>query len=153
MFLSSYPNMIEAPPAFISSGANPERCTVLLVDDDPVTRTLMSMALGGIGHEVIMTSNGEEALELVEANPERSIHLLITDMVMPRIGGNELASRLRVMHPDLRILFCSGHSKQHVVQEHPENEAIPFLGKPFTMSILLEQVAAALGHYGILKSD
>ena len=134
-------------PSPSPTNSNVDALTVLLVEDDILIRSLVAMALAGAGFEVIQTTNGEEAVELVEANPERPLHLLITDMVMPRIGGNELASRLKTIHPQLRILFCSGHPKETVVQENRENETIPFLRKPFSTRVLLETVNTVLRAY------
>ena len=129
-------------PPLTTSSQNP--LSVLLVEDDLLIRSLVALALTGAGFEVFQTTNGEEALELVEAHPDRPLHLLITDMVMPRIGGNELASRLKAIHPGLRILFCSGHPKENVIQEHWGDETIPFLRKPFTATVLLETIKAVL---------
>jgi DNA-binding NtrC family response regulator len=129
-------------PATSPIALSPHNFTILLVDDDPIIRDLVKMKLDGLGYEVIQTENGEDALALVESNPFRPIHLLITDMVMPRIGGNELASRLQAIYPQMRVLLCSGHLKEHVVQE--QREGTQFLQKPFTTTDLLEKVTAVL---------
>ena len=102
------------------------------------------MALANAGFEVLQTTNGEEALELVESNPEKSIHLLITDMVMPRIGGNELASRVKAIHPRMQILFCSGHPQENIFPENTPEKRIPFLKKPFCSNVLLDTVRSIL---------
>lgn len=104
----------------------------------------MAISLKNAGYEVLQTDNGEAALEMVQSEPERSIHLLITDMVMPRVGGNELASRLQSIAPKMRILFCSAFPREKVVQDTPACETIPFLSKPFTNAMFLGIVAALL---------
>jgi len=124
--------------------SDPNRLTVLLVEDDLFIRNLMGMLLSGAGFEVIQTINGEEALELVEFDPQKPIHLLITDMVMPRMGGNELASRLKTVHPKMRILFCSGHPQRNIFPVNSAESTIPFLSKPFSSTTLLETVNAVL---------
>ena len=113
---------------------------VLLVEDDPLIRGLMGMALQGEGYEVLLSTNGEEALELVETRPNRKIDLLIADLVMPRIGGNELASRIKAIYPQMRVLFCSGHPKENIFPENSPDRDIPFLRKPFTTTAFLERV-------------
>jgi DNA-binding NtrC family response regulator len=116
------------------------------VDDDPVVLGLMSLALGSLGFEVFQFDNGEAALALLESHPERQIHLLITDILMPKIGGNELASRLQSLQPRMLVLYCSGHPKEKVLQmECFGNESIRFLQKPFSSETFLVAVKEALG--------
>ena len=124
------------------SAGGPVGRTVLLVDDDPLFRGLIAIVLGSAGYEVIQTCNGEEALNFVDSNPGRAFDLLITDLIMPRMGGNELASRLLLHFPTLRILFCSGYPKETVLQGAPETAG--FLKKPFNSTTLLEAVQAVL---------
>jgi len=99
----------------------------------------------GEGYEVLLSPNGEEALELMQASPNRTLDLLIADLVMPRIGGNELASRLKALYPEMRILFCSGHPKENIFPENSPERDIPFLKKPFSSTVFLETVYLVLG--------
>jgi DNA-binding NtrC family response regulator len=105
----------------------------------------MAVALRNAGYQVFETGDGEEALELIQTHPDRPVDLMITDMLMPRIGGNELVSRLQSLLPDLRILLCSGHPMEKVVQEDSWYGKMPFLKKPFTVTTFLEEVNKALG--------
>ena len=88
--------------------------TVLLVEDESGVRELARQYLETSGYKVIQASNGNDALELA-ANYKEPIHLLMTDVVMPGISGRELADRLSVTRPDIRILFMSGYTEQAVV--------------------------------------
>ncbi len=83
--------------------------TVLLVEDENGVRELARQYLETSGYKVIEASNGNEAMELA-ANFKEPIHLLMTDVVMPGISGRELADRLSVIRPDIRILFMSGYT-------------------------------------------
>jgi CheY-like chemotaxis protein len=81
--------------------------TILVVDDEPDVRGLAREILEAGGYEVMEAGDGEEALRVAEAYPA-PIHLLLTDVVMPRLNGVELASRLTQLHPDTKVLYMSG---------------------------------------------
>ena len=105
--------------------------TVLVVEDQSTLRTLFSEKLRAQGFEVLEASNGEEALR-VAAEHEAPLHALLTDVVMPRMGGPEVARRLRKQRPDLRVLFVSGYSDSDPLEEGWQRAA--FLQKPFTLT-------------------
>ena len=117
--------------------------TVLLVEDEAALRRLSYRALSKVGHEVIVASDGIDALEQLEASGVE-VDLLVSDAIMPRMGGVELARRLRQAKPEMRAVFTSGYSENTMGL----NERQPgdfFLAKPFTPNQLRECVDAALG--------
>ena len=117
--------------------------TVLLVEDENGVRELARQYLETSGYKVIPASNGNEALELASAY-EEPIHLLMTDVVMPGISGRELADRLSVIRPDIRILFMSGYTEQAVVHHGIIAEDATLLQKPFTLGTLASKLREIL---------
>src|SRR5689334_8510793 len=108
--------------------------TILLVDDEPSVRRLVSQMLQLTGYTVLEASNGPEALGLME-RVGQPVDLLLTDVVMPSMNGGTLAQRLSHGHPKMRVLFTSGYMDDVVVQEVVAMGA-QFLPKPFTMEAL-----------------
>jgi PAS domain S-box-containing protein len=117
--------------------------TVLVVEDDPSVREIAVRALRARGYQVVEAANGIEALSLAERLGHR-IDLLVTDMVMPQMGGLDLAERLRANRPRLRALFTSGYTEENAAQLR-EIEDARFLQKPFTGSALARRVREVLG--------
>jgi len=113
--------------------------TILLVEDDPSVRVLVSDELRKLGYTVVEAKNGVEAC-LVASQQVGSIHLLLTDMVMPGMGGRELAQNLTVIKPDLRILFMSGYTDDVGILAGQEDGTSAFLQKPFTPEALARMV-------------
>jgi len=113
--------------------------TILLVEDDLSVRMLVKDILGEQGYRVLEAANGEEALHLVKSRVVETIDLLLTDIVMPRMGGKVLADRLKVIHPGLKVLFASGYA-----DNTPVDETSPFLQKPFTVGGLACKVREVL---------
>jgi PAS domain S-box-containing protein len=117
--------------------------TVLLVEDENGVRELARQYLETSGYKVIEASNGNEALELAAAY-DGTIHLLMTDVVMPGISGRELADRISVIRPDIRILFMSGYTEQAVVHHGIVAEDSILLQKPFTFGTLASKLREIL---------
>ena len=117
--------------------------TVLLAEDEDGVRELARQYLETSGYKVLQASNGSEALELA-TNYEGSIDLLLTDVVMPGISGRELADRLSVMRPDVRILFMSGYTEHAVVHHGIVAADAILLQKPFTLSTLASKLREIL---------
>ncbi len=128
------------PPAAPGDGAGR---TVLLVEDEPVLRALVEDVLRAHGYRVLVASDGPAALRLAEQTADR-IDLLLSDVVMPGLGGRELAERLRRDRPDLAVLFMSGYTEDAVLRQDVEAEAETLLRKPFSPAVLLGRVRAAL---------
>jgi two-component system, cell cycle sensor histidine kinase and response regulator CckA len=113
--------------------------TILVVEDLEGLCTLLSGILQKSGYSVLSAPNGREALQLVRERPGR-IDLVITDMVMPQMGGWELAEQLRVLQPGIKILFMSGYiDKQQDVNESGSRDNA-FIEKPFTPEELLHKI-------------
>lgn len=116
--------------------------TILIVEDNIQVRNLGISILSEHGYEVIGSSNGEEALLELNNHKKGGIHLVFTDIVMPLMGGIELAKKIRKMHPDVKILFTSGFTDQsNFFEDGADND---FLEKPYTQHALLQKVRKIL---------
>ncbi|HMD50429.1 MAG TPA: response regulator [Bryobacteraceae bacterium] len=118
--------------------------TILIVEDEAGIRALVQKFLRKYGYEVLEAANGEEALRMVQGSSD-PVDLLITDMIMPQMGGRELVSRLSGQGRDLKILYISGYTDDSIVYAAELPPGSAFLQKPFTLSSLLEKVRALLG--------
>jgi PAS domain S-box-containing protein len=134
----------EIEPKFVTSaGSTGSRAvTVLLVEDDAMVRSLALRTLEGAGHRVLVAEDGEAALRSARQHDGR-IDLLLSDLVMPGIGGVELADRLEQQRPDLCVLFVSGYAN-HEAGEGTLRRGRVFLSKPFTPQRLLGAIDRAL---------
>jgi len=133
------PVAAEAPPA---RGTG----TILVAEDDASVRSLVCQALASAGYDVVEAPDGNDALQAFEAAP-RSFDLLLTDVVMPGMGGAELAERVKRARPDVPVVFMSGHFDDGDASAYitdPTRDAI-FLQKPWKVTQLLAVVARALG--------
>ncbi len=110
--------------------------TILLADDDPAIRTLISAALTAGGHSVYAACNGLEAVALFRSAPD-DVDLVLMDMEMPVMRGDEAIARIRETRPGVKIICMSGYTTAL-----PAN--LPFLPKPFLPKALLEFVASVL---------
>jgi DNA-binding NtrC family response regulator len=115
--------------------------TILLVDDEDAVRKLVNAILQTHGYGVIEATNGQTALAAYERNAHR-IDMVLTDVVMPLMGGFELGEKLNEARPELKILFMSGYRENPIVGER--NRA--FLHKPFTPDALLSKIRQLLDH-------
>jgi two-component system cell cycle sensor histidine kinase/response regulator CckA len=116
---------------------------VLLVEDDPALLALGREALSELGYRVFGARTGAEALRLFEER-EPEIQILVTDVVMPEMGGRELAERVALKNREIRVLFVSGYTKDAVLREGIEGSELAFLGKPYTPIILARRVRETL---------
>jgi signal transduction histidine kinase/ActR/RegA family two-component response regulator len=115
---------------------------VLLVEDEDQVRKLASEFLQGQGYVVLEARDGREGLSVCKAH-QGKIDLLLSDVVMPELGGRELAERILTMRPDIKLLFMSGHTQDVILKEGIE-AGTPFLQKPFAPSDLANKVRAVL---------
>jgi PAS domain S-box-containing protein len=113
---------------------------VLVAEDEQIVRQMISTSLRSYGYEVVEAVNGKEALRKCREVPDRSFDLLITDVVMPEIGGQELAERLSRMYPQLKVLFISGYTDNASMRRHLQTQEVHFLQKPFTSASLAKKV-------------
>ncbi len=116
--------------------------TILLAEDEPAVRTLVREILERLGYRVIVAENGAKALE--QAVTAGRIDLLVTDVVMPAVGGPELSERLLAERPGLSVLFMSGYAQQAVSDRAALPPGHGFLPKPFSPSDLEQRVRALL---------
>jgi signal transduction histidine kinase len=145
------PQSSEAP-ASVSEPARPSltsaplaRATILLAEDDPELRSVLRRILMRMGHEVITAESGQEALAVADGRAE--VPLLVTDVLMPGLGGPEVFERLRARWPKLRVLFVSGHAAGERVPNADGNQ-VAFLAKPFSPDALRQKVTAMLAPAG-----
>ncbi|MEW6719341.1 MAG: PAS domain S-box protein [Thermodesulfobacteriota bacterium] len=124
-------------------GLVPGNETILLVEDEDVVRLPAREILRTCGYTVIEARNGKEALVLSGAHQGR-IHLVVTDVVMPKMDGLELANKLQSGRPDSRILFMSGYTDSEIGRIDNPNTGIAFLQKPFTAEALTLKVREIL---------
>ncbi|MBI4642474.1 MAG: PAS domain S-box protein [Deltaproteobacteria bacterium] len=117
--------------------------TILLVEDEAGVRQLVSTVLQRHGFTVLEASHGGDALDL-SAKHQGPIHLVLTDMAMPGMGGQELAQRLKPLHPDLKILFLTGYAEHPDQLQDLPNQEIYYLEKPFEAHGLLQRVRELL---------
>ncbi len=133
--LASKPDL--TPPK-LSSGAE----TILLVEDEDIVRVLLREVLESDGYKVLEARRGDEGLQIAEENTE-PIDLLISDVVMPQMGGPEMARGLTSSHPETRVLFMSGYAEP-LSQEKTVSKQDAFLQKPFTPEVFLKRVREVL---------
>ncbi len=136
----SRPSAPEPPPA---RQPEPHRATILVVEDEAGIRALVCKILRRQNYEVIEAANGEEALALCRENPTE-IDLLITDVIMPQMGGRELADRLREQGRVMKVLFVSGYTDDATIYAGQLPRGSAFLQKPFTLGSLLDKVREVL---------
>jgi two-component system cell cycle sensor histidine kinase/response regulator CckA len=117
--------------------------TVLLLEDDAAVRALTLHILQNAGYAVLEAGGGDEALQVASGHTGR-IHLLVTDVVMPGLGGWAAAERLAERHPGLRVLFMSGYTDDAVVRHGVLHDKVNFLQKPFTPAALAWKVREVL---------
>ena len=119
------------------------RETILLVEDEDGVRELAREVLQGHGYTVIEARDGESALRIVEHLRER-LHLLLTDVVMPKMGGLELVRRLITRHPDVKVLYMSGYPDGALGEQGVLEPGAMLLQKPFTPNGLADKVRQVL---------
>ena len=144
------PATAPASPA-MAAGPLAGRRTVLLVEDEAGVRSFASQVLTEAGYDVIEAGSGEEALTLAESHTG-SIDLILTDVVMPGINGRVLAERLRLLHPEMAILYTSGYTDDMIVRTGVVTEGSAFMQKPFTPEGLLKRIGAALVQSGTQRT-
>ena len=117
--------------------------TVLAVDADPMILDLVEETLTPLGYKVLSAASGEEALEMLSAQQEK-IDLLLTDVVLPGIKGQDLARELLVSCPEVRILFMSGYLCPSMAHSASDHGFEAFIQKPFALNSLLRKMRKLL---------
>ena len=116
---------------------------VLIVEDDADVRNITCTALDSLGYRTINAENGLEALKIVQEGMF-NIDLLITDVIMPEMGGKELAQKLKQAIPHIKTIFSSGYTDDHIVHSGILDEGVNFLQKPFSIQSLAKKVRSVL---------
>jgi PAS domain S-box-containing protein len=117
--------------------------TILLAEDEEAVRNLLRTVLSKQGYQVIEAQNGREALALIEGI-EATIPLLVTDVVMPEMGGGELAQELTKLNPEVRVIYLSGHMEDASLVEDLDQHTRCYLHKPVPATVLLEKIREML---------
>jgi CheY-like chemotaxis protein len=135
-----------AASALSESGkSQPASCTgvILLVEDEPTVRSIARRILERDGYTVVEAGNGVQALEII-AHQQKPVALVLTDLVMPEMGGRELVERVREVSPSSRVLFMSGYTEDAILRQSMIEPGTLFLHKPFTLESLTSKVREAL---------
>ncbi len=119
----------------------PGPARLLVVDDEGAVRALMSRTLEAEGYEVIQARNGREALEWLAQN---SVDVVLTDVIMPNLGGRELGERLAADFPDVPVIWMSGYPRDTVLSDTSPTGSPPFLQKPIPLDVLVRTVESVL---------
>lgn len=147
-FKIHFPATAEAPASSSQISQRPQLAvlgseTILLVEDEPNLRNLIQQVLKKQGYDVLVAGTGQEAAALAERR-KGSVDLLLTDVVMPQLGGQQLAEQLRSRYPDMSIMFMSGYTNNALTHSGSMELGSAFLQKPFTPDVLLRRVREAL---------
>jgi PAS domain S-box-containing protein len=137
--VAAVPEDLTAAPCIRASG------TVLIVEDQEEVRKLVKAVLESEGFNVLEAAGGAAALSLSRRYIE-TIHLLITDLIMPEMTGKQLADELMPMRPDMKVLYISGYSGDVLARRGVSEPDVPYLAKPFTPLTLSTRVHEVLGH-------
>jgi len=141
--VETHDDALPAPPAPAAPEPAGALGTLLLVEDESAVRQLSAKVLRRHGYRVLEAQHGVEALAVCERHPER-IDLVVTDVVMPEMGGGQLVERLRTLRPGIRVLYTSGYADSALVAHGVADEGIPFLPKPFVPAALVAKVREVL---------
>jgi signal transduction histidine kinase/ActR/RegA family two-component response regulator len=121
---------------------------VLVVEDEPVVRRVTKKLLQRLGHTVFEATNGEEALELIR---RETVDVVVTDTVMPRMSGRELASRLATEFPSLPVILTSGYTADALQRQGAISDLLLFVEKPFSQQVLSQAIQEALRRHAVHK--
>ena len=128
-----------------TSGLSPSGTeTVLLAEDEPLVRSLVARVLRDRGYQVVEAATGQEALDIFQSLESGSIQLLLTDVVMPQMGGVELAQRITELQPNTKVLFASGYTQEPRFLTGDPSQEIRFIQKSFLPDALASKVREVL---------
>ena len=119
-----------------------QRRTILVVDDEPSIRKLVTVMLEEKGYGVLAAGNGENAVRLCRENP--AIDLLLTDVVAPGMSGPAIADQVAALNPAVKVLFMTGYDGTYLVQHYAVAKGYSLLAKPFTMGQLEHKIESVL---------
>jgi two-component system cell cycle sensor histidine kinase/response regulator CckA len=116
---------------------------ILVVEDEPEVRSLTCAALRRLGYYILEAKDGEDAL-IVLQDYHGPVHLVMTDVVMPKMGGVELIRLLHEWYPELKVLFVSAYSRALIVNKGAFFPGARYLGKPFSPTVLARRIREIL---------
>jgi CheY-like chemotaxis protein len=122
--------------------------TLLIVEDEPSVRHLAAGVLEAQGYTVLRANNGQDALQVAQEHKGSPIRLVITDVIMPVMGGKVMAEWLKTIYPYLKILFTSGYTDDAIAQLGVLAPGVAFLPKPYTPAVLAHKVRELLDKSG-----
>jgi nitrogen-specific signal transduction histidine kinase/ActR/RegA family two-component response regulator len=147
VFKIYFPRVDEVPAAEKKAEAQSDPVfrseTILLVEDEVGVRAFVCSALESSGYKVLVAKDAEDAISICEKH-DGSIHLLLTDVVMPRMSGPMVAERVRSLRPGIKVLYTSGHTDHPVLRREVLGAHMDFLAKPFSPDALLKKIQEVL---------
>ena len=143
IFLPRGGDRVESAPADLEGRASGQRQRILVVEDDPAIRLLIEEVLSDAGYDVMIAGSGSKAVQLANEY-EGIIHLLLTDVLLPNMGGNEIAARITADRPETKVLFMSGFTGNVVGDRKNLAPGAEFLQKPFSPDALCEKIGSML---------
>ena len=114
--------------------------SVLVVEDEKAVRAMICLILKNLGYRTASAANGREALEFFEGKADGDVDLVITDIVMPEMGGRQLAEKLLSRYPGIKVLLMTGYTNDDVVRQLIDGERVMFLRKPFSASRIVKSI-------------
>lgn len=141
----------EFSPTVLSSPACGAE-TLLIVEDDFELRQLVCKVLRSQGYEVLAAADGEAALSIINNSQRNPIHLVMTDVVMPRMGGNQMVGQIKAICPTMKILFTSGYPDESINRGGNMGPGTAFLPKPYSISALAQKVRQLLNEPSLLQT-
>jgi CheY-like chemotaxis protein len=137
------------PAATLAAQASPQALsrgkeTVLVVEDEAAVRELVTRVLRAQGYLVLEAISGADAIQVAEAYAPAAIDLLLTDVVMPELGGQAAAAQISARNLGMKVLFISGYTDSAIVHHGRLEEGVAFLHKPFTSAMLARKVREVL---------
>ncbi len=123
--------------------SSPHTATVLIVEDDPAIREISAKILRRRGYTVLSAEGGDEARQICERH-DGTIHVLLSDVVMPGMNGPMVAAMLTRMRPGLKVVFMSGYGTNDIARHGVIEHEVPFLQKPFTPERLANTISEVL---------
>jgi CheY-like chemotaxis protein len=141
----------EPPKTEVAGGQRRPRAsisdTILVVDDEAAVRAVAGAALGSRGFSVVQASNGLEAIQALERNPG-AVALVLLDLTMPVMGGEEALDQLLRIRPDLKVIVSTGYGDREAMTRFADRSLAGILEKPYTAQSLVAAVADALSVHG-----
>jgi CheY-like chemotaxis protein len=145
---------LDAAAQSIKAGPLPRGTeTLLVVEDEPSLRHLACRALKAQGYDVLSAANGQDALRAAQEHKGAPIRLVVTDVIMPLMGGEVMAKWLKATYPDLKILYTSGYTDDAIAHHGVLDAGVEFLSKPYTPATLARKVREVLDQPGASKAD